>query len=52
MWVFDQPDGGGRQLRVRIGHSAPPAKIKFYGEQGQNILSAGIVDVKNYWFLF
>ncbi|XP_071800159.1 WD repeat-containing protein 36-like [Asterias amurensis] len=41
IWVFDQPDGGGRQLRVRTGHSAPPAKIKFYGEQGQNILSAG-----------
>ncbi|XP_038068036.1 WD repeat-containing protein 36-like [Patiria miniata] len=41
MWIFDQPDGSGRLLRVRAGHSLPPAKIRFYGDQGQNILSAG-----------
>jgi len=41
MWIFDMADGGGRLLRYREGHSAPPSKIRFYGSQGRNILSAG-----------
>ena len=39
-WIFDMPDGGGRLLRLREGHSAPPTKIRFYGSLGDNILSA------------
>ena len=34
------PDGGGRLLRMRGGHSAPSTYIRFYGEQG-SLLSAG-----------
>jgi len=41
MWIFDMADGGARLLRFREGHSAPPSRIRFYGSQGQNILSAG-----------
>lgn len=41
MWIFDVSDGGARLLRVRDGHSAPPTKIRFYGNSGENILSAG-----------
>ncbi|KAK3592873.1 hypothetical protein CHS0354_004097 [Potamilus streckersoni] len=41
VWIFDLPDGGGRLLRERSGHSAPPTKVKHYSCNGQNILSAG-----------
>lgn len=41
IWIFDLPDDGGRLLRLREGHSSPPTKIKFYGSDGKNILSAG-----------
>jgi U3 small nucleolar RNA-associated protein 21 len=39
--VFDQPDGGGRLLRERSGHSAPPTRVRFHGNNGQTVLSAG-----------
>lgn len=41
VWIFDLPDGGGRLLRERSGHSAPSNKIRHYGTDGQNILTAG-----------
>ncbi|XP_072924345.1 WD repeat-containing protein 36 isoform X1 [Hemitrygon akajei] len=41
VWIFDAPGGGGRILRYRMGHSAPPTKIKYHGSDGQNILSSG-----------
>ncbi|GBM86037.1 WD repeat-containing protein 36 [Araneus ventricosus] len=41
MWIFDLPDDGGRLLRLREGHSGPPTKVRFYGVNGKNILSAG-----------
>ena len=41
VWIFDQPDGGGRLLRQRLGHSAPPDKIRFHDHSGQVIVSAG-----------
>ncbi|MFT7815671.1 WD repeat-containing protein 36 [Arapaima gigas] len=41
VWIFDCPGGGGRLLHCRIGHSAPPTKILFYGQNGQQVLSAG-----------
>ena len=39
-WIFDLPDGGGRLLKLREGHSLPPNKIRFYGSLGKTILSA------------
>ncbi|XP_077863349.1 WD repeat-containing protein 36-like, partial [Saccoglossus kowalevskii] len=41
IWIFDIADGGGRLLRQRSGHYAPPSKIRFYGPNGTDILSAG-----------
>lgn len=41
VWIFDLADGGARLLRLREGHSAPPSCVRFYGTDGQNILSAG-----------
>lgn len=38
-WIFDAPDGTGRVLRQRSGHSAPPSLIRFYGYQGTQLLS-------------
>ena len=29
-WVFDRPDGGGRLLRARAGHAAPPSTVIFH----------------------
>jgi len=34
-------DGGGRLLRQRSGHSEPPIKLRFHGNNGQQLLSAG-----------
>lgn len=39
-WIFDLPDGGGRLLKLREGHSLPPTKIRFYGALGKTIMSA------------
>lgn len=41
VWIFDSAAGGGRLLRSRLGHSAPPTKIKHHGHNGQHVLSAG-----------
>ncbi|KAF5909470.1 WD repeat-containing protein 36, partial [Clarias magur] len=40
VWIFDVAGGEGRLLRFRMGHSAPPTKIKHYDQTGQHILSA------------
>jgi U3 small nucleolar RNA-associated protein 21 len=40
MWLFDAPDGSGRLLRSRQGHSAPPTQIDYYGA----VTSASDVD--------
>lgn len=42
VWIFDGPGGTGRVLRSRMGHSAPPTKIRYHGQNGEQILSAGI----------
>ncbi|GAB1606546.1 WD repeat-containing protein 36-like [Argonauta hians] len=42
VWIFDMPDGSPRLLRMREGHSSPPLKLRYYGENGENILSAGL----------
>lgn len=41
IWIFDGPGGSARLLRYRMGHSAPPTKIRYHGQNGQHILSAG-----------
>ena len=42
MWIFDQSDGGVRQLRDRSGHKAPPIRLRFFDLLGEWILSAGL----------
>ncbi|XP_020893453.1 WD repeat-containing protein 36 isoform X2 [Exaiptasia diaphana] len=42
VWIFDQTDGNGRLLRSRTGHSLPPTKIRFFGQKGGDLLSAGL----------
>lgn len=42
VWIFDGPGGTGRVLRSRMGHSAPPTKIRYHGQNGEQILSAGM----------
>jgi U3 small nucleolar RNA-associated protein 21 len=53
MWIFDGADGSARQLKHRAGHTAPPRRIRYYGDvteagmgtgadaRGCQILSAG-----------
>jgi len=41
-WIFDMSDGGGRLLRIREGHAAPPGRVRYYGNRGESLLSAGL----------
>lgn len=53
MWIFDAADGSARLLKSREGHTAPPRRIRYYGNvtmasmgegadaTGCQILSAG-----------
>jgi len=41
MFIFDMPDGGARQLRIREGHTKPPLCIRYHGNSGVSILSSG-----------
>lgn len=41
MWIFDMPDEGARLIRYREGHSAPPTCIRYHGQKGLHLLSAG-----------
>lgn len=41
IWSLDMSDGGGNLLSQRAGHSQPPSQIKFYGQKGFNLLTAG-----------
>lgn len=40
VWLMEE--GGARLLRSRQGHSAPPTAIRHHGNDGKNILSAGL----------
>ncbi|TPX50362.1 hypothetical protein SeLEV6574_g00940 [Synchytrium endobioticum] len=40
-WIFDPLEIQPRLLRSRSGHHLPPTHIKFYGNDGYTILSAG-----------
>ncbi|KZT09652.1 Utp21-domain-containing protein [Laetiporus sulphureus 93-53] len=39
-WVFDSPTSPPRLLKFRSGHHAPPHLIRYYGEDGKQILTA------------
>ncbi len=39
--MFDAADGTARLLRFRSGHAAPPAVVRYYGDSGTRLLSAG-----------
>lgn len=41
VWLM-QEEGGARLLRCRHGHAAPPTAIRHHGNDGKNILSAGL----------
>ena len=36
------PDGSARLLRQRHGHHLSPVKIRFHGQNGENIVSSGL----------
>ena len=40
-WAFEQDSAAPKLLRARQGHVRPPSLIRFYGEDGKSILSAG-----------
>ncbi|ODO10103.1 hypothetical protein I350_02331 [Cryptococcus amylolentus CBS 6273] len=40
-WVCDSPTGMPRLLKMRGGHHAPPSCIRYYGEDGKQILTSG-----------
>lgn len=39
-WLFDSPTAPPRLLKYRSGHHAPPHLIRYYGEDGKQLLSA------------
>ncbi|EGI69333.1 PREDICTED: WD repeat-containing protein 36 [Acromyrmex echinatior] len=41
LWIFDMADGAGRLLRIREGHAEPPTIVRFYGNDGNYLLSTG-----------
>ncbi|XP_011864174.1 PREDICTED: WD repeat-containing protein 36 [Vollenhovia emeryi] len=41
LWIFDMADGAGRLLRIREGHPEPPTIARFYGNDGNYLLTAG-----------
>ncbi|TGZ53856.1 WD repeat-containing protein 36 [Temnothorax longispinosus] len=41
LWIFDMADGAGRLLRIREGHAEPPTIVRFYGNDGNYLLTTG-----------
>ncbi|KAL4246072.1 Utp21-domain-containing protein [Abortiporus biennis] len=39
-WVFDSPTAAPRLLKFRSGHHAPPHLIRYYGDDGKQMLTA------------
>ncbi|OBZ69349.1 U3 small nucleolar RNA-associated protein 21 [Grifola frondosa] len=39
-WLFDSPTDAPRLLKFRSGHHAPPHLIRYYGEDGKQLLTA------------
>lgn len=43
-WVLDSPAAPPRLLKFRAGHIGPPSILRFYGDDGKALLSAGSTD--------
>ncbi|KAH9824151.1 Utp21 specific WD40 associated putative domain-containing protein [Melampsora americana] len=41
LWLFETPTGLPRLLSQRSGHQKPPQLIRYYGDDGKTIISAG-----------
>ena len=41
VWIMDDEVCGARLLIFKEGHQAPPTRVRFYGDDGANLLSAG-----------
>lgn len=41
MWIFDSLDGLPRLLKLRSGHYKPPTKVRYYGDDGKTLVTAG-----------
>ncbi|KIM87254.1 hypothetical protein PILCRDRAFT_96034 [Piloderma croceum F 1598] len=39
-WLFDSPTAAPRLLKFRTGHHSPPHLIRYYGEDGKQLLTA------------
>ncbi|EGO20885.1 hypothetical protein SERLADRAFT_363098 [Serpula lacrymans var. lacrymans S7.9] len=39
-WLFDSPTAAPRLLKFRSGHQAPPHLIRYYGDDGKQLLTA------------
>ncbi|KAJ6502384.1 Utp21 specific WD40 associated putative domain-containing protein [Mycena sanguinolenta] len=39
-WLFDSPTAAPRLLKFRTGHHAPPHIIRYYGDDGKQLLTA------------
>ncbi|KIK59596.1 hypothetical protein GYMLUDRAFT_85896 [Collybiopsis luxurians FD-317 M1] len=39
-WLFDSPTAAPRLLKFRSGHHAPPHLVRYYGEDGKQLLTA------------
>ncbi|KAH8827004.1 Utp21 specific WD40 associated putative domain-containing protein [Flagelloscypha sp. PMI_526] len=39
-WLFDSPTATPRLLKYRAGHHAPPHLIRFYGDDGKQLITA------------
>ncbi|KAI0691037.1 Utp21-domain-containing protein [Cytidiella melzeri] len=39
-WVFESPTAAPRLLKFRSGHHAPPHLVRYYGEDGKQLLTA------------
>ncbi|KAF8212057.1 Utp21-domain-containing protein [Mycena galopus ATCC 62051] len=39
-WLFDSPTAAPRVLKFRAGHHAPPHIIRYYGDDGKQLLTA------------
>ncbi|GAA5939662.1 hypothetical protein JCM10213_009155 [Rhodosporidiobolus nylandii] len=40
-WLLDTPTSAPRLLKQRSGHHAPPHLVRYYGEDGKGLLTAG-----------
>ncbi|BGP25126.1 rRNA-processing protein utp21 [Rhodotorula toruloides] len=40
-WLLDTPTAAPRLLKQRSGHHAPPHFVRYYGEDGKSLLTAG-----------